>query len=283
MAPRNKCGSCDTCFAKGEKYLTCNACKNKYHEKCSQLNDNELDVIMKKTKLQWFCEICNDDVVDMICNFEKFRKVAKEIEKMKNEMNSKINEFEKRVTLIESGSSAKSVSEKIEKEVKKTNEQDKEELELIRSKEKNLVYFNLPESNSEDTSDKMLDDFKLLNEAYKNEIKQNQISNLFRVGKKTDKIRPLIVKYNTLEDKNEILKKSGYLTIKSGNEVRPIFVSIDRTINQRESHKKLVKELKERRDNGEENIVIRNDKIITNFQKEKAAERVTWASVVENK
>ena len=35
----------------------------------------------------------------------------------------------------------------------------------------------------------MKHDFKLLNEAHKNEIQHNHISNIFRVGKKTDKIQ----------------------------------------------------------------------------------------------
>ena len=278
--PRTKCDQCDTFFSKNEVCLECNACKKKYHEKCSKLSEAEFKIMTQRTQLKWFCEMCNEDVTDMLNNFEKFRKVSKEIEKMKNDINSKMNDFEKRLISVECSSSPTSVTNQIEQQVKKTTELDKEEVELIKSKEQNLVYFNVPESDSETPGEKMKHDFKLLNEAHKNEMQHNHISNIFRVGKKTDKIRPLIVKYSSLQMKNDYLKKGGSLKIQYRNEIRNVYMSIDRTMKQREVHKKLVKELKERRENGEENIAIRNEKIVTNFQKQNVAQKVTWASIV---
>ena len=67
-------------------------------------------------------------------------------------------------------------------------------------------------------------------------------------------------------------KASGQLKIRYRNEIRPIYMSIDRTPSQREQHKKLVEELKSRKSNGESNIVIRNEKNCSNFSQ---AERRT--------
>ena len=42
----------------------------------------------------------------------------------------------------------------------KAAENDKQKLELIKSKERNLVYFNVPESSSESIEERMKFDFK---------------------------------------------------------------------------------------------------------------------------
>ena len=79
--------------------------------------------------------------------------------------------------------------------------------------------------------------------------------------------------------RNAVLKNSSDLKIKVRNEIKPIYASIDRTNKQREIHKKLVEELKMRKSEGEQNIVIRNNKIVKIFQKENAAQRTTWANL----
>ena len=81
--PRTRCDFCDVFLPKNEAHIECSACKKKYHEKCSKLSEPEFKMMSQRTQLKWFCEICNDDVTDMLNNFEKFRKVSKEIEKMK--------------------------------------------------------------------------------------------------------------------------------------------------------------------------------------------------------
>ena len=52
MAPKKvTCGSCEQGIAKADKHVECNACKRKYHEKCSGVTDGELAVLHGKTKL----------------------------------------------------------------------------------------------------------------------------------------------------------------------------------------------------------------------------------------
>ena len=279
---RNKCGGCDLTIKKNEGVVECAACKKKYHGDCSKLSDNEFAVISSKTKLKWFCSLCNDDVVDILNNYEKFKKVSATIEAMKNEVDEKVSQFEIRLAALEKETSKKAVIEKVAEQVKISSEMDREESELIKMKEQNLIYFNVPESECELIEDKMKHDFKLLSEAYNKHIKHDDISSMFRVGKKVqNKTRPLVVKYGSLEIKNNMLKKSGKLSIKYQSELKPIYTSIDRTQKQREAHKKLVLELKSRKSRGEEDIVIRNNKIVQHFRRESAAERITWASLFQ--
>ena len=121
----------------------------------------------------------------------------------------------------------------------------------------------------------------MLCEAYNENIDNKTIDSIFRVGKKeSNKIRPLVVKYATLDIKSTMLKKSGSLKVKHGNEIQAVYASIDRTKEQREKHKKLVEELKrKRRETGDSTLVIWGEKIVKSFQKETASQRITWTSL----
>ena len=137
---------------------------------------------------------------------------------------------------------------------------------MIKTKEQNLVYFNFPEKDDGSVAEKMKHDFNLLSKAYK-EIDPKEITNMFRVGKKSGKDRPLVVKYVSMDTKNSYLKSSGYLKIKYEDKIKSVYVSIDRTQKQREKHRKLVEELKTRKQEpGNESLVIRGEKIVQNCQ-----------------
>ena len=282
MAPRSmKCGACEKTFAKKEQQVDCSACKKKYHINCSKLSDDELKIFMSKTKLKWFCMICEDDVAELLTNFEKFRKVSATIEKIQNEIDAKVSNFEKRLTVCEANLEAGNVVKKIEEQVKKSSVVDKEELDLRKSKEENLIFFGLPESESDTIAERMKSDFSFLNNAYQNSLKSDDITSLFRIGKKSDKKRPLVVRFVSMETENAIMRRSGKSSIKNNNQIIPIYMSIDRTQKQCESHKQLVDELRRRKSQGEEYIVIRNEKIVQYFQKETATERTTWSSLFQ--
>ena len=97
---RLRCGACDDFFEKKDKHVTCSACKKKYHGDCTKLSENEFKIMGSKTRLKWFCTICEDEVTDMLTNFEKFRKVSVAIEKMKDEIDNKVRDFEKKANIV---------------------------------------------------------------------------------------------------------------------------------------------------------------------------------------
>ena len=79
-----------------------------------------------------------------------------------------------------------------------------------------------------------------------------------RLGRPVEnKIRPLLVILANAEDKLTILKSASRL--RSHSEFKNVFISPDRTRQEREAFRKL----KRRRAAGEPNLIIRNDKIIT--------------------
>ena len=76
-----------------------------------------------------------------------------------------------------------------------------------------------------------------------------------------------------------MLKQTGDLKLRWNNEIRRIYASIDRTEKQRKEHSRLVKELKDRKEAGEVNIGIRDEKIVQIFRNGNAAPRVTFADL----
>ena len=282
MAPR-KCGSCDRTFGRSEEIISCSACKRKYHANCSQLSQEEQAAFAASSRLKWFCILCEQDVDHILNNYEKFQKVSDAIRVMKEENETRFVQIEKRLLLLEADKKDNNVHKVVEDQVKKSAALDMEEIALRKSKESNMIYFGLPESDDDSIAVRMRQDFKFLSEAYGKDIDNEEINNIFRVGKKENgKIRPLVVKYASSTVKDKFLKSSGDLKIKFNNQMKPIYASVDRTEKQRESHKKLVEEFKRRKQSGEENIVIRGERIIENFQRDSGVQRISWASLFRN-
>ena len=120
MAP--KCGSCDANFKKTEAYIDCNACKKRYHGGCTKLTQAEYDVMGKKSNLKWFCIFCETDVNELLSNFEKFKKVNAEILKIKNDIDSQMEEVNKRLSSLESIKQPTNIQGTIEKEIAKISD-----------------------------------------------------------------------------------------------------------------------------------------------------------------
>ena len=281
-----KCGLCDTPVARQEIYLDCNACKKSYHSQCSGLTDLEMETMKKKgCKLKWYCRLCDDHVTDILKNLEKFKKFNEEVKKIQNEVEQKIKNLESRVQKVEKPEENPVITTVIEKVLERklpTNMPNLDEKMLVEKKRDNLIYFNIPESSSDDIEQRIKHDFECIQEIYGEDVaKKDDISNIFRVGKKSEKARPLVIKFCDGNKKQEYCSWSfgKRLEIKRENEIFKIAVSHDRTPKQREHFQKLVSELNERKESGEEDVVIRNNKIVKNFPNASGGTRTTWASI----
>ena len=75
-----------------------------------------------------------------------------------------------------------------------------------------------------------------------------------------DKTRPLLIVLDDLSHKEFIVSHSYYL--RRHSQYKNIYVSTDMTKFQRDKHRKLVQELKQRRERGEKNLIILNGEIV---------------------
>ena len=282
-----KCGCCDLGFKKSEAFICCDACKIPHHQHCSKLSDNEFDLASdKKSSLKWYCILCDNHVSDILTNFDKFKKINAEIKSVKDEINDKLLDLEVRMRKCEDIEKNPVISSTIERVLnQKMPDTPDEEKALIEKKKGNLIYFNIPESSNDEIEDRIKYDYQCLREIYgSNIVKTDHISNLFRVGKKTERSRPLIVKFNDQTIKENYVKLSfgKKLTLKQNREIINVSATHDKTKKQRDDYKKLSTELKERKENGEENVGIRNNRIVTNFQNQTRGTKQTWATIASS-
>ena len=84
---------------------------------------------------------------------------------------------------------------------------------------------------------------------------------ILRMGKKNEnKHRPALVVFKHESDKAFLLSNSAKL--RQHDAYKTVYFSPDRTKFEREKYRKLVDELKQRKQNGETNVIIRNNTII---------------------
>ena len=150
-------------------------------------------------------------------------------------------------------------------ESKQAQEKETQERELRLN---NICFFNVPESKSNDPVTEAKEDSEILQIILKNkvELKRADIKTMFRAGQKQDnKTRPIIMKLTTNQKKMDIIKlRNLEYEIKdtSGTEaVISIYVSPDRTKKQQEENRKLVQELKQKREEDKENKYIIDHKL----------------------
>ena len=117
----------------------------------------------------------------------------------------------------------------------------------------NVVVYNLPESEV---------DTDAFTHVCKEGLKLNiKIVKVQRLGRSAStKARPLLVSVADLEEKLLILRNAHNLH--HHKEFSNIFISPDRTRQERDAFRMLREELKRRKSNGESNLVIRNNKIV---------------------
>ena len=122
---------------------------------------------------------------------------------------------------------------------------------------KNLILYNFSESS--DTKSEQPRVQELFSTVFNVKV---QSTRTVRLGRRNDsKARPLLVCFEDAVVRGKILSQSGRL--RKHEQFKNTYISPDRTKLEREKHQKLVTELKRRRSNGEQNLVIRNNTIVT--------------------
>ena len=166
--------------------------------------------------------------------------------------------------------------------VSKLEEDNKTKIEqkLIDARKNNICIFNLPESQQNDPKLAYQEDINSIKLLFANrvELQKQDIIEVYRKGNKNNgSARRIIIKFSSYEKKIEILKLRN-LHFKTDSDDVVINIVHDRTITQQIQHKKLVKELKERREKGESDIYIKNGKIIQYKQPFRPAPQDFWGN-----
>ena len=144
---------------------------------------------------------------------------------------------------------------------KKQEEEDKNK------HKNNLILFGLPECTSDSSTTCIKDDYSKVKHLYEDHLNlsSNDIINVVRLGLKSDnsnKTRPLLIKCTNENKKWEFLRASKNLKFCQDHKSVQIWATPDHTTKEKDERKKLIKTLKERKQNGETNLTICNNKIV---------------------
>ena len=280
-----------------EDCIECYWCSQWEHRGCANIKETELVVLSSASQnILYFCSCCLSVLPEALSSFKSHSQLANELQtgfqsvenklskeiggqitaqfsstcqKLQNsidELSSNINkliaqnsnvQMETDNTSESIGGPAQARSYASVTSSSNTALSIVDELADREKRKKNVIVYNLPEA-SDHEADKcsFLD---LCKKVYNADISVNK---MVRLGKKsTDKQRPLLISLKHDEDKSLLLLQS-YL-LRRNSQHSNVFMAPDRTKFEREKHKKLVEELKERRSQGAKDLVIRNGVIIS--------------------
>jgi len=145
-------------------------------------------------------------------------------------------------------------------------QQDKEEEMEIERRIKNVIVHGVPESQVDSSDQRVEEDLAVLAAMFQEVgTEEVQVESVVRLGKRnTDSAhpRPMKVVLNAVDGKVKLLRNAKNLRSKQDGGWSKIFIHQDLTPRQREARKPLVAELKQRKANGENDLIIYNGKVI---------------------
>lgn len=281
------CNQCKQVFTgKNDQMLICERCDNFVCVPCADISSSEYSVLQKSAHLHWFCDSCEsaalaavkeDRLIEEKCSalFKEFRQeMEKELINRLTSLKEELLKNNVSVTDKSDGGKVDVVSNGRVEQGKGGDDSAKLLAEMTeRDKRKaNLVWFGVPESNSDDTQTRKIEDTRFVKKACSQALGvEVEIVNCKRLHSHSKKVkegkdkRPMLV---TLRDSNQVDKVLKEARKLKDNEVfRGVFIKKDFTPLERAEMKKLVVERDQKREEtklkmGTENWVIRNGRVV---------------------
>ena len=261
------CGKCGKNCVDVQSCLECELCFEWSHAICLDINADGYKLLKSMPGTRWFCTKCNtklDTIMEKAITLEADTKL---LQTEMNTVKDRLNTLEKKVE----GSVHKEIGSAL-------NERTD-----IERRKMNLVVFNLPEpvqkpgDSAWDTPEKISRDIeevtKILEEELNIDIGEEEILiDARRIGSKDTQSesakkgkprpRPLKIMFSDIKKKREVLSAAKNLR-KSNNVVaQRLYINPDLTEAQRKLDKQLRDEMWKRREENNENVIIRRGEIV---------------------
>lgn len=251
---KEMCGKCDKVLKESEngnpRAVVCDICKTKYHQKCGGLTDELYKLVLKFGKqgtgeIPWHCKICKKYASSMMSEMVDLKRRQDKLEKQVSDIKEQMISIEENQNASPNHGDADS----LRKTVREVLEQDKRQM--------NLVISNLPEITSTSTTRAIVKAVKDLfqskldvnaNDVERVDLIQTERANLVKVQMKTKKARrTALINAKKLKE-DEVYKN--------------VYVKPDLTYEQRQQEATLRQELRDRKEEGEKNLMIVRGKIV---------------------
>ena len=284
----DKCRECSELVTDLSYGLTCGKCDFWYHTKCVGITNEQYKCLIgdnsrEVPEFHWYCRFCKHKCIEAVAKIDL-------LESQTRNLASKLTKLDERVNVLEG---------KIPVNVKDTVRSQLQEKSDIERRKFNVIVFNMPEikpqNNHSDKPDSVWQTYdkkkrdtevfcKILEEALDVDVGNisHSIKDAVRIGPiRTDK-RPrlLRVTFHDLNMKREVLGKAKLL---NRGKYNSIYINPDLTPQQRKIDSELRAKLKTRKNQGEQNLVIRRGKIeIRKDENGKNAVTKDYTKPVEN-
>ena len=153
-------------------------------------------------------------------------------------------------------------------------QEDKDEMEEINKRKTNVIVHGLKEPTASTAEGRQSEDEdQILDMLHQMKCDIISVDSTVRLGKKpddsqNDKPRPVKIEFASEEQKEKVLRQAKNLRRMRDRGWDRVFIHQDLTPKQREKRHQLVRELKERERNGEDNLLIVNGKIVVRRKRE---------------
>lgn len=295
------CVDCGKAVLTSQQGIKCDACDFWHHCACEKVSEEIYNFFCdheEEVTIQWYCRkcaaTCGKMRAIMVSMHEQQQRLEERVEEMSRSMGKKIEELAatvgKKTTWEDTGSTTKAkeedshyhkrVEEKVDALMSTVKEQqrkergyvqeavnlrmkeDRAEEDEIRKRSANIIVHGLQEK--EDDREKRDQIEGLLHEIDCDDI---SVKSNTRLGKKSEDLaanpRPLLITLASQEQREKVLRQAKNLKGKKKDGLDKVFLHQDLTPLQRKKRQLLVAEMKERKNNGEQDLIIVNEMIVT--------------------
>lgn len=230
--------------------IQCSFCTKFYHAKCISLSKEQLTAYSDIPGTMYKCEACRAKVNNGCDNCTAMVKAIENMQEMMAKLHAEIQELKDQ----------KKESVDMETIINEVSERQR--------REKNIIIYNIPENLVGSEANKHASDLQSVVDILKNiaPTVDTQSIKVFRLGKLQDnKPSPIKVELSSRDTVFAVLKNKHKLKNQNMN----FQITTDKTYLQRQHLKKVIAELKERTENGEENLFIKYKNGIPTISKSK--------------
>ena len=243
------CAMCDVLLDYDSKALCCDFCGNWVCLPCSGMPGIVYDTITTNEipNFIWTCDSCRA----AIPTIRNMSKMLKDIKDEQTDSRQEMKKLHSRVEKIES-----TIDDKIQDAIEEYRERE--------SRKCNIIIHNIPESDREQPEERRQEDMENLKDILDASVgtdHQVEFGTVTRLGKRFEgKNRLTKVVLDSVKSKRMILGAAKKL--RESDAWNNIYVTPDLSPKEREKNKQLRAELKKRKEDGEDSLVIRKGKIV---------------------
>ncbi|KAK4297337.1 hypothetical protein Pmani_011648 [Petrolisthes manimaculis] len=246
-----KCGDCGVRVGDADNGVQCEFCKLWYHAGCCKVSIKTYKTLKDEPSLPWSCKTCKSKISRNLAEVERLREEIFNLKKELRELNRHNNwvkqqaedneaKWEDRGRIMAEQAADKMMERMREKE-------DKEK------RRNNLIMFNVPESDKEETRDRVKEDTEICEHIFvqKLEVENFKIEKVVRLGKKANgRIRPTLVRVEDEETKWRLISRGKMLKNDAEEKMKKIGMSPDLTKTEQQENKRLRNILEEKKRGG---------------------------------